>query len=315
MDLRTKFEELDCTTISEFVQNAQTEHLQLEFKRVADSEMKKSDDKKNFAKALSGLANSMGGIVIWGIDARKGTDGIDCAGEIIEINDVNLFVSRLNELTGEIVSPLVEGVRHKSIVMHGKSGVAASLIPESNIGPHMAKAGEDRYFKRSGDSFYKMEHFDIADMFGRRQRPDLDISIKPIGKSGMQRIPAADCLISLYNKGRGSAIAPFLKVITPKGVKWSAYGVDGNMNHGIEMLKSHREIPDSRMFGGTSGLVIHPGTSRDVTIIMVPVDTTSDDIDSLVISYEIGAMDMLLKKSEIRLDRQMLADAISRTGV
>jgi hypothetical protein len=39
----------------------------------------------------------------------------------------------------------------------------------------MAKLGEDRYYKRSGDSFYRMEHFDLEDMFGRRQKPQLAI--------------------------------------------------------------------------------------------------------------------------------------------
>lgn len=29
----------------------------------------------------------------------------------------------------------------------------------------MAKLEEDRYYKRSGDSFYRMEHFDLEDMF------------------------------------------------------------------------------------------------------------------------------------------------------
>jgi hypothetical protein len=42
----------------------------------------------------------------------------------------------------------------------------------------MAKLGEDRYYKRSGDSFYKMEHFDLEDMFGRRQKPNLGLEIE-----------------------------------------------------------------------------------------------------------------------------------------
>ncbi len=43
----------------------------------------------------------------------------------------------------------------------------------------MAMLGEQRYHKRSGDSFYKMEHFDLEDMFGRRQKPNLEIMIQP----------------------------------------------------------------------------------------------------------------------------------------
>jgi len=35
--------------------------------------------------------------------------------------------------------------------------------------------GEDRYYKRGGDRFYKMEPFDVADMFGRRRAPVLHV--------------------------------------------------------------------------------------------------------------------------------------------
>jgi hypothetical protein len=37
----------------------------------------------------------------------------------------------------------------------------------------MAKLGEDRYYKRSGGAFYVMEHFDLEDVFGRRQKPKI----------------------------------------------------------------------------------------------------------------------------------------------
>jgi hypothetical protein len=39
----------------------------------------------------------------------------------------------------------------------------------------MAKLGEDRYYKRSGDRFYKIEHFDVADMFDRHRAPVLQV--------------------------------------------------------------------------------------------------------------------------------------------
>ena len=34
----------------------------------------------------------------------------------------------------------------------------------------MAKLGENRYYQRSGDQFRMMEHFQVADMFGRPGR-------------------------------------------------------------------------------------------------------------------------------------------------
>jgi hypothetical protein len=57
--------------------------------------------------------------------------------------------------------------------------VVATFVPETDGGPFMALFGEQRYYKRSGDSFYQMEHFDLEDMFGRRQKPNLEMIIEP----------------------------------------------------------------------------------------------------------------------------------------
>jgi hypothetical protein len=73
------------------------------------------------------------------------------------------------------VSPIVDGIRYKIFEIAQDKGFATTLIPESDSGPYMAKLGEDRYYKRSGDSFYRMEHFDLEDMFGRRQKPRLSV--------------------------------------------------------------------------------------------------------------------------------------------
>jgi predicted HTH transcriptional regulator len=177
MNLSETFDRLGANEIAEFIQLSQEEHLHLDFKTVNSANLRSSDDKRNLAKCLSGFANSSGGIIVWGIDARKNAQGIDCASATVEIAPVRLFVARLNELTGEAASPIVEGVRHKSIAVTRDSGFAATLVPEGDSGPHMAKLGEDRYYKRSGDSFYRMEHFDLEDMFGRRQKPRLSFSI------------------------------------------------------------------------------------------------------------------------------------------
>jgi len=75
-----------------------------------------------------------------------------------------------------------------------------TIIPESAAGPHMAKLGEDRYYKRNGSSFIRLEHFDLADMFGRRMRPDLDLHIE------LREVPSAppteEAIFYFTNRGR-----------------------------------------------------------------------------------------------------------------
>jgi hypothetical protein len=181
MTLAESFDQLDWAIIESYVELKQEEHLHLDFKTLRNAELTSGDDRRNIARCISGFANSSGGIIIWGIDARnKNEDGIDCASAIVELRKPALLVSRLNTLSGDAASPVLEGLRHRAII-NPKSGggVVATLVPDTDGGPYMAKLGEQRYFKRSGDSFYQMEHFDLEDMFGRRQKPRLEIIVLP----------------------------------------------------------------------------------------------------------------------------------------
>lgn len=196
------FEQLDWNMVEEFVKQRQEEHLHLDFKTVNNLEMSSKDDKRNFAKAVSGFGNSDGGIIVWGIDARKNPDGVDCATAIVELNNPPLMMSRLNALTGDATTPIVDGVRHKAIINPASGcGVVATLVPENDGGPFMAKLTENRYYKRSGDGFYFMEHFDLADMFGRRQKPRLAFLMEPVRVEN----GGEEYSISVENHGRAVA--------------------------------------------------------------------------------------------------------------
>jgi hypothetical protein len=90
-------------------------------------------------------SNSDGGLIVWGLDARRdATTGVDCAQGATPIEDSALFMSGLNDHGGRATSPIVDGVQHR--IVAGENGpFAATLVPASYGGPHMAKHGEDRY--------------------------------------------------------------------------------------------------------------------------------------------------------------------------
>ena len=202
MKLAETFDQLDWATIASYVELKQEEHLHLDFKTLKNAELTSTEDKRNIARCISGFANSSGGIIIWGIDARKNSDGVDCASDIVELRKPAVLVSRLNSLSGEATSPVLDGLRHQSI-LNSKSGggVVATFVPETDAGPYMALLGEQRYYKRSGDSFYQMEHFDLEDMFGRRQKPNLEIIIQPTKlENGVE-----DHSLLIRNNGRAVA--------------------------------------------------------------------------------------------------------------
>lgn len=287
MNYETLFQNIDLVQIDAFIHDNQEENLHLEFKTIERAELS-NNDKKIFAKALSGFANSSGGVVVWGVEARKNADGIDCATDKKPISSLSKFISRVNELTGEYVDPLVDGVQHKKIQISNDEGFVITLIPESESGPHMAKGGEDRYYKRSGGSFYKMEHFDIEDMFGRRKKPKLSLYTKIRGKG-----VASQIIIGITNEGRGTAKAPYLAFNVDTPFMVSTYGLGGNFNDGLPKLMFSGGGLQNR-YGAGSDVVIHSGTTQEITLLSMGLDPRPEaaPTQDINIEYEITAEDV-----------------------
>lgn len=253
MDLREQFDAVDRAAIHGLIESGREEDVRLDFKTVSAADLSSRPDRKNLAIALSGFANSSGGIVIWGVDARTDSEGIDRAVAPREITPIRLFVSKLAEYSPSSASPPVDGVLHKAIATSADAGFAATYVPESERAPHMAKLGEDRYYKRNSSRFYVLEHFDLQDMFGRRQRPALEIGIELRPRLGADL--HEELWISLINKGRAVA-------------KHS--GLHCNLEQGTKVVGARGSITDvSSVNGGRPAIayvdsvgVIHPNGIR-----------------------------------------------------
>ena len=314
MSLHDHFNSISLDTIREIVSLGREEDLHLDFKTVGDPSLT-ADDRRSLAVALSGFANSDGGIVVWGVDARTNVQGVDCAVGTKEIPNAPLCLSRLNELTGQCVSPLVDGVMHRSIISVGTAGFCLSLVPASQSGPHMAKAREDRYFKRSGSSFYRMEHFDLEDMFGRRPKAILSVAhrllVGGVGSSSAGKEYGGAVILGLRNVGRGLARYAYLTLAVRSPYKVSEYGLDGNRNEGLPRLASLGGVV---RYGASADTVIHPDVTHDVTRVKVEIFVDREGavgaVADLHIDYEIAADGVGLKGGQISISSAELAAAI-----
>jgi hypothetical protein len=265
-------EALTAERIRAFVEEQQEENLHLDFKLVNDARLSKPDDRKTLAKAVSGFANADGGIIVWGVHAKENKDDIDCASRLVPISPLSALIPKLNEHSGSAVNPIVDGVLHRAFPDVGDSGFAATLVPASDGGPHMAKNGEDRYFKRTGDRFAKTEHFEIQDMFGRRKRPQLHLRCTVLERS--PNPSEKKIRVSIENRGRVSAVVPYLVIKVHRPHKVDQYGLDGNGAVGLERLM--RTGDDWQYFGGTMDTVIYQGVTRPVTLAVADTTNESD---------------------------------------
>jgi hypothetical protein len=156
----------------------------------------------------------------------------------------------------------------------------------------MAKLGEDRYYKRSGDRFYRMEHFDLADMFGRRRRPALKLILEK-KRNGSQ------LAMSIKNEGRGLAKAPYLSLTLPQKFRVHGYAFESSSRVGL------RQLPygdDRCHFGADANDVIHSGQTRRVAELEVTAqkpDGTPILSGPQTFRYELAAEDMELTSGEV----------------
>jgi hypothetical protein len=73
------------------------------------------DDKAHFSKTASGFAHQEGGVLVWGIGARKGEDDVDEAKELKPIGNIRRFLSALNDYIKYSTEPVVDGIQNRLI--------------------------------------------------------------------------------------------------------------------------------------------------------------------------------------------------------
>lgn len=287
-----RFESIDLSILNKWVVDRQQEDLHLEFKITFE--------KKAFAKIVSGFANSEGGIVVWGVDGRKDEKGVDAASGLSPLPNAFAVLSQLQSLTGDSVSPIVDGVSHRLIGVEQGAGCIATLVPASDAGPHMAKLGENRYFKRSGDSFYVLEHFDLADMFGRRAQPLLIVNIKPkVGSHSYSTTQGhkvwLEPIIAIENQGRGMARFPYLRVKASPPYEFA------NHSAGLPELPRIGQEKGWRIFAGGANDVIHANTALHISALRLEISEHDKALEDLLVQYEVTCEGIQSRSAEIKI--------------
>ena len=141
-DLFTRIEREGIAFLDSLIADSASEELFLEFKRSADSGggVKLHDrDRTNLRKAISGFANSEGGIVIWGIECAKDDRIGDTASARAPITNPSRFVSWLEGAVSGCTVPPAPGVRSVAVEIDDGTGWAS---PDST----------DTFFKLTVDS-------------------------------------------------------------------------------------------------------------------------------------------------------------------
>jgi len=180
----------------------ETEYL--EFKRVSDD----NTVKKAWSEALSGFANTEGGILVWGIGTEKlklpdADRKIDVATETKPVPNTAAFGQFLRDnLMDSTIEP-VRGVEYLEIPATAGGGYVLCLIPEGNGKPYRDDRAK-QYWQRIGDSFVVIPHTLLRSLFYPQSRPWFDACIYWAGTHYIQ--------IDLFNKGKVSADGVYVRI-------------------------------------------------------------------------------------------------------
>lgn len=213
-------------------------------------------DKKPFAKAMSGFGNTSGGVILYGIEARKNDADVDRIERIVPINELAKFEADLREYETRAVERAITGLQYKAIKTDINEGILAVYVPQSDYGPHRSTV--DRHFyMRAGDSFKPMDLNMIEDLMFRRIRTDIDVKIIYIKEYN-------DLYVAVENKSRVIAKNPYFVIKFPQEVRPTGFELDGNHPlrswHHLEEFQGERGYFSE--YADSTSLVVHPGTVR-----------------------------------------------------
>ncbi|MGE3332057.1 MAG: RNA-binding domain-containing protein [Rhodospirillaceae bacterium] len=192
-----------------------SEELYLDYKRTSNEGCGKSlgqSDQKNYSKAISGFANSAGGVIIWGMECRPDPDRGDVPSRKVPIENPERFKSLLESASAGLTFPAYGSARHECIIDPNGGGYVVTLIPEGTTPPYQT-IRESRYYMRAGSNFLPVPHAVLSGMFGRKPQPQMDFMFVRghVTKDIKDRVSTSLGLV-LVNFGRGIAEDVYLNV-------------------------------------------------------------------------------------------------------
>jgi hypothetical protein len=192
----------------------------LDFK-TEDADPKKRDKgiRNAWYEALSGFANNSGGVLIWGLDARKmptPSGDIDAVFADKPITAPMVLKSRLTELQRGATDQPLANVKIEAYELSAApgTGYVVCYIPEGPFKPYQAQDSCKQYYLRAGDNTVVMSRRIQASLFYPRLKPRFKVKAlleyrlaAPRTTADPQHAPVAEMnlIITLLNTGTATA--------------------------------------------------------------------------------------------------------------
>mgnify|MGYP001203668581 CR=1 FL=1 len=162
--------------LEELIINSIEESFNLEYK---SAESLKDTNRRNseIAKDVSAMANSAGGILIYGIKEFDYKDKKHLPEKLSPINRKDFSREQLDQIITANISPKIEGLRIHPISVNVKDDVVYVVeIPQSNTAHQNTK--DHKYYKRHNFMSEPMLDYEIRDVMNRNKNPNIRLSFE-----------------------------------------------------------------------------------------------------------------------------------------
>jgi hypothetical protein len=229
-----------------------------------------------WSEAVSGFANTEGGVLVWGMDCRKKSDRVDAVTDAVPIPNPTSFRALLQENIHQTTDPPLGGIVIREVLSpSGADGFVVCFIPEGENKPYRAEqAGKHKpYYFRVGDSFKVLNPALLRQMFYPKSVPRIRIEVTPMieeRNAGGTQVFYVVFDVQISNIGQSTANELFVRA-------WSNWGQDfkNDGNHWIR-------VPG---FGEAAGFEcvrpLHPGTDLDLCRLQVSGRCRGNDLGSV----------------------------------
>ena len=168
MHLRTKED------LQGLIDNKVEESTILEFKSSFATENKKW--KIELAKDVSAMANSNGGVIVFGMKQKDMGDGNAVAGKLTPIPFNEMTKDRLSQLLSSNIQPAIDNIEITHIPDGVEGGYYIVEIPQSNTA-HQNRL-DHIYYKRRNATIDAMEDYEVRDVMNRSKTPVVNLEFQ-----------------------------------------------------------------------------------------------------------------------------------------
>jgi len=251
------------------------------------------DDRADIAKAVCALANSSGGVIVYGVTTARDDRTKPTGFSGFDVRNVELF----DQTVATRIQKPVVGLERKALPAENAK-VLVVFVPKSVYSPHQDTLA-CRYYYRAGSVSRPMQHDLVELHFGRRLGPVLDLNVRvfdflPGG------ITTLGLRVSVLNQGQ--RVGRFVEVILWLPAPPLLQGVAVTEGKALRIDQLHENRPTLQFIENVN--VFHPRMNRriiDLTLNLLTPNMSAVLDDPLFLQWAIYAEEMELRTGHLSL--------------